>query len=750
MRLASGEFAILLNSDVVVLPGCLNMLLRTIKTYPGGNVGMVGPLMLDNKGNIMEAGGGIFRYGQPFNSARGYRPLDLSMHHARVVDYISAACLLVRRKLFLSLGLFDEKYAPAYFEDTDAALVHAEHGWKTILQPLSVVLHHEGSSYGKSGKSTVKDNLMEINSKKFRDAHHGLVDNYCPAPKYNSQSHTKSQLDVHMGHSFYRQQHRVLFLEDIVPEPDREAGSIRLFAMLQILTELGMSVTFEPLAVPNRTPRYLLSLFADGINAVVPGTLRDMALSAITLRSFSESSSYYSSINLCPYDLIIIGRRDVFTHHIADVKVLCPTTPIIFDTVDVHFIRELRSFNVTYNTVVEHKSRRDKNNLMKKKEALARIEEDKAMEVGYVQLSNVTLVVSTEEQRILKEMLGNNADVRVISNIYTVGADSDKRTGNTSQSVNHRSGAVFVGNMCHSPNVDAVDFIVRHILGDQSKAKLPLDFKMHFVWSRSHKCPHETLRKAERHPLVVIHRDISDEELYDLHQQVRVVLAPLRFGAGVKGKVNYALLHGVPVIGTKVATEGMNLVHELNCLLAETGEEFVNAINRITTDDNLFDKIAMEGKQIMRTLFGRDVALMKLKQVIVDLGVSLPVVTPITPVISSPNNSTTMSAQISLGGAFMCPFLHDYDHSRFVGSFWRNEAIGTDLPPYPRPMSPKLTAKERKKLRAQEKAISDNASKRPLKPREAVKRSKLLIHDEGVTFPIYPRLPYQKKYIQFL
>ncbi len=666
---------------------------------------------------------------------------------------ISAACLLVRRKLSLSLGLFDEKYAPAYFEDTDAALVHAEYGWKTILQPLSVVLHHEGSSYGKSGKSMVKDNLMEINSKKFRDAHHVLVDNYCPAPKYNSLSHTKSPLDVHMGHSFYRQHHRVLFLEDIVPEPDREAGSIRLYAMLQILTELGMSVTFEPLAVPGRTPRYLLSLFADGINAVAPGTLRDMALSAITLRTFSESSSYYSSINLCPYDLIIIGRRDVFTHHIGDVKVLCPTTPIIFDTVDVHFIRELRSFNVTYNTAVEHKSRRDKNYVMKKKEALARIEEDKAMEVGYVQLSNVTLVVSTEEQRILKEMLGNTTDVRVISNIYTVGTDSENRVGNTSQSINRRSGAVFVGNMCHSPNVDAVDFIVRHILGNSrnlSMAQLPVDFKMHFVWSRSHKCPHEILRKAERHPLVVIHRDISDEELFELHRQVRVVLAPLRFGAGVKGKVNYALLHGVPVIGTKVATEGMNLVHELNCLLAETGDEFVKAINRITTDDILFDKIAMEGKNIMRTLFGRDVAQMKIKQVIADLGISLPVATAITPVISNANNSTAMSAQISLSGAFMCPFLQDYDHSRFVGSFWRNEAIGTDLPPYPRPMSPKLTTKERMKQRAQEKAMRDDASKRPLKPREAVRRSKLLIHDEGVTFPIYPRLPYQKKYIQFV
>jgi GT2 family glycosyltransferase len=102
---------------------------------------MVGPMMIFEDGLIAEAGGGLFRGGVPFNSARGYRPLQQSLLHARIVDYVSAACILVRRQLFVDFNLYNPKYSPAYYEDTDAALVFAEHGWQTILQPFSVVIH---------------------------------------------------------------------------------------------------------------------------------------------------------------------------------------------------------------------------------------------------------------------------------------------------------------------------------------------------------------------------------------------------------------------------------------------------------------------------------------------------------------------------------------------------------------------------------------------------------------------------------
>jgi hypothetical protein len=169
--------------------------------------------------------------------------------------------------------------------------------------------------------------------------------------------------------------------------------------------------------------------------------------------------------------------------------------------------------------------------------------------------------------------------------------------------------------------MDAVDFIVREVL--KSPEVFPPGFKMHFVWSRSIMCPNPILENALKHPLVEVHRDISNEELFELHQKVMTVLAPLRYGAGVKGKVNYGLLHGVPVIATKVASEGMGLIDGVNFLRAETGEEFVQSILQLYQDTQLFTKLVEGGKTVMKTVFGRDVAKDRIQKAIIDIGASV-------------------------------------------------------------------------------------------------------------------------------
>ena len=775
MRKARGEYVVLLNSDVLVLPGWLKLLLRTMKTYRGGfdKVGMVGAMMLDSLGKVMEVGGNVYRNGQPFNTGRGYYPSELSQQHAREVDYISAACLLIRRDLFLSLNLFDPQYAPAYYEDTDAAFVHAQHGWKTIIQPFSVVLHFEGMSYGGGGDSgnaidtpatiNMKEQLMAANSQRFYESHKNLLIKHCPPINYSIPNglipqgkiplRTDRQLDVHMGMTFYRQPNRILVLEDVVPEPDRDAGSIRLYELLLILTELGYSVTFEPQPITGRSIRYVLPLLAAGVNMVMPGTLKDMATASKT-PFHDDIKRKLGAKALCPYDLLFIARRDVFERHLNDVRAVCSDVPIIFDTVDVHFIRELRMFTVKHKTT---NAIQLMETVTTAQEELVKVLESQRRELSYMRMSNVTLVVSTEEKRILKNLLGTQADVRIISNIYRVpgnsaedmivssspsplrntstgidssvlsasqvvsivrngggtlrgsgsrvgAGNSDRENGNnstrgsirrilststpssltpttpttstatdmttptpamrqllkvsggTTTETEERSGAIFVGNMCHTPNVDAVDFIVRNVLSDVNK--LPSDFKMHFVWSRSLMCKNEILTNAEQHPLVVIHRDISNERLYALHKRVKVVLAPLRYGAGVKGKVNYALLHGVPVIATKVASEGMGLINEKNFLLAETGDEFINCINRIYNDNELFKILIKGGRQIMREMFGRDVAKERIRKTFNDLQVIAKNEHPQCPLVSE------FDSMIGKGGPGM-----DWH------SYWRSEEL---------------------------------------------------------------------------
>ena len=78
------------------------------------------------------------------------------------VDYCSGAAILVRRDLFDAVGRFDQRYAPAYYEDTDLAFAIRAAGYRTIVEPRAVVMHHEGVSHGTDLTAGVK-HFQEVN-----------------------------------------------------------------------------------------------------------------------------------------------------------------------------------------------------------------------------------------------------------------------------------------------------------------------------------------------------------------------------------------------------------------------------------------------------------------------------------------------------------------------------------------------------------------------------------------------------------
>ncbi len=674
--LAKGEMVAFIRYDVLVLHGWLTMMKKSLKSFPSDDkVGMVGPLYLDSGGNILEAGGIVYRTGHAHYVGFGFEPRELPMQHARVVDFVSTGCVLMKKELLHQLPPLsiisplmskDAKMINSDRGAVDAYLglyIYEELSYKVLFQPFSSVVHTNIDSHRPlkiklekpkrikylKGKSSINEQ-DELRINEFQEKHyqlllklHGKLSSHCPVPVIKDDSLMSMgmvraavgldspeysltwRMESDMGASFYRHQNRILILEDVVPETDRDAGSIRLFELLHILSELGYSVTFEQQPITGRNIRYVMPLLSDGVNMVMPGTLHDMAKSMDVASSTSSvSMKIMSQTSICPWKALIIARRDVFLRHYEDVQRICPNVPIIFDTVDVHFIRELRMFSLKYNdsqhsmmSLIESNSeaQRDMANLLANQQK----------ELDAMKKSKVTIVVSSEEKRILHKIFneGNRerlppdspftpVDVRIISNIYQID-DSEGVVG-----PEKRKGAVFAGNMCHTPNMDAVDFIVREVL--KTPDVFPKDFKMHFVWSRSKMCPNAILDNAMKHPLVEIHRDISNDELFALHREVKAVLAPLRYGAGVKGKVNYGLLHGVPVIATKVASEGMGLINGTNFLLAETGDDFVDSILKLYRDNDLYARLVSGGKEVMKRVFGRDVAKDRIKRAMADIG----------------------------------------------------------------------------------------------------------------------------------
>jgi GT2 family glycosyltransferase len=300
IEMASGKYIALINNDMFVTKGWLGSLLWTLETRP--QTGIVGPLFLQDKGIVAEAGGLIWNDASGANVSRGKR-LAHQFNHARVVDYISAACIIFAKETFLALGGFDARYEKGYYEDTDLAFTMTQAGLDIVYQPLAVVYHQEGSTFGTDQTSDLKRQLMKQNKAKFVEKWADKLQYHCPQ-------------EVGLMEGSHRASYpRLLWVDDIIPEPDRDSGSIRNINLMKILLSFGYAVSFKPNVV--RSPAY--EAFVRGIGVHV-------------LPASSPASWKLTNGGVCAFDVVWVARRSIFNATVEAIKSQCPTTPLIYDT----------------------------------------------------------------------------------------------------------------------------------------------------------------------------------------------------------------------------------------------------------------------------------------------------------------------------------------------------------------------------------------------------------------------------------
>ena len=308
---AKGRYVLLLNNDTEVLPGWLDALMRTMETEE--NVGVVGAKLVYPDGTLQEAGGIIWRDGSGLNYGRGGDADDPSYNFVRDVDYCSGACLLVRKEILDALGGLDRRYSPAYYEDTDLAFAARKLGYRVVYQPEAKIRHAEGSSNGTDEGSGVK-RYQKVSREAFRlKWQTELLAQYESDPGMERIASRRSPA----GH--------VLVVSDRVPLPDHDSGSKRMYELLLALRDLGLAVTL----VPNdgvRQGDYSADLQRAGIE-VLYGPLDERKL----LRELAPA-----------LDVAILSRPEPTWRWQPLVSELCPETKIIYDTVDLHFLREAR------------------------------------------------------------------------------------------------------------------------------------------------------------------------------------------------------------------------------------------------------------------------------------------------------------------------------------------------------------------------------------------------------------------------
>jgi len=351
---------------------------------------------------------------------------------------------------------------------------------------------------------------------------------------------------------------RILLIDEEVPRFDAQSGAFRIFSIMQILRDLNYEVSFLPKNGRRADP---YTSWLEDIGVEVLGPIDQFWDYVVSIRE--QLHAVWVSRPLVMGALSDRLQRDL--HGV----------PIIFDMVDLHQLRESRESQIMRSEVLKSESK---------------ILEDRCL------LSADYVIAVSEEEAEFARQIGSKS-VLVVSNVHQV--SEIRMFAPTTMS------ALFVGSFKHTPNADGIIWFLDEVL-HQVVEVIP-DFCINIVGEN----PPEYLKQYESDHVKILGW-VPDLEplLFD----ARLSVSPLRFGAGVKGKISQALSIGLPLVTTSVGAEGMSLCDGVDALICDSSQSFAESVIHLLTDDLLWHRLSNNGQQTAENFYGRKYARHQISQ----------------------------------------------------------------------------------------------------------------------------------------